>query len=230
MKTCVVLFILAPLVAFCQSPTLFANLQLHQDFHREVLTATTEIYSTDRLGWLFFFADFDHDSPGATLNYYEVARYFKIYSLTKFTANATIQYNDGVMSGDVPGLKNIPRAWLGGVALSDFPLGKSSLGLEALARKEFARDLDWQFTAVWFVPIIENRLEFQGVVDWNSHNETGEPNTIQAEPQLQVRRGRLALGSELELSRNFPGAYTEKQGFVYNEWYTHPTIFVRLDL
>ncbi len=219
-----------PLALFAQERSLTANVQLHRDFHREIYTSTVELLGTDRLGSTFFFSDFDYASTGATLGYFEVSRYFPLVRLKPCTISPTIQYNDGVMSADDPHLKLIPRTALAGVALGELPLGKLVVSTEFLARQEFGRELDWQFTTVWYYPVVSNRVEFQGYLDWNSHHETGEPNTFQAEPQLLLRHGQWAIGTEIELSRNFTGAYTEDDGFEYRTWYSHPTLFVRLDL
>jgi hypothetical protein len=65
-------------------------------------------------------------------------------------------------------------------------------------------------------------------VDWNSNETDDQPTSVQTEPQFQFRWGRWAIGSEVEISRNFTGAYTRKHGFAYRTWYSHPTAYVRV--
>ncbi len=208
----------------------FVNGQLHRDFNREVFTSTVEIWSGDRLGSSFFFADFDFGKTGQTQSYFEVSRHFAFAKIKRTDLNATIQFNDGVTGFDKTGGKLIPRTVLAGLALTELRIGSAVIELQTLLRQEFASDLGWQLTGVWFLPIKKSRFEFLGYVDWNSNNYGDNPVSVQAEPQFQYRHQHLAFGTEWELSRNFAGAYTEEDGFEYHKWYLHPTLFIRYDL
>ncbi|MDD5087634.1 MAG: DUF5020 family protein [bacterium] len=212
-----------------QEKNLWTNLQLHRDVHRDLFTSTVEIFEQDRWGTTFFFTDFDFGSTGQQASYFEIARNFFVLRMRQAKWNLALQYNDGVLPTDAALGKGIPRTALGGIALSEIPLGPAAIELQALARQEFAADLGWQLTAVWYCPIRRTPLEFLGYVDVNSNQTGDQPNSLQAEPQLQYRRGPWAIGMELEISRNFTGAYTEKNGFAYHTWYTHPTVFLRVD-
>ncbi|MBK6765776.1 MAG: DUF5020 family protein [bacterium] len=206
------------------------NAQLHRDFNRDVFTSTVEIWSGDRLGASFFFADFDFARSGQAQSYFEVSRHFALARTNKAEVNVSIQYNDGVTPIDGSGTKAIPRTVLGGLAVTELRTGDAVLEFQALLRQEFASDLGWQVTGVWFWPLRRSPFEFLGSVDWNSNEYGDQPASLQAEPQFQYRYRSAAVGTEWEISRNFAGAYTEEDGFEYGKWYLHPTVFLRYDL
>jgi len=208
----------------------FVNAQLHRDFNREVFTSTVEIWNGDRLGSTFFFTDFDFASTGQSQSYFEVSRHFVVVRPKWGECNLTVQYNDGVTPADRFGGKLIPRTVLGGIALGQLKRGSAIFEVQALLRQEFASDLGWQLTFVWFSPIQATGLEFLGYVDWNSNEYGEQPVSVQAEPQLQYRWKQVAVGTEWEISRNFAGAFKEDEGYETGKWYLHPTLYVRYDL
>lgn len=216
-----------PALLSAQSSWVSTNTQLHWDFHREITTATIEIFEADRWGTTFFFTDFDFDTAGQSGSYVEISRGLKLLSIGNSSVNASLQFNDGLLSGDTEFGKGIPRTVLGGISLSELQFGTAIFKIQVLARQEFAADLGWQLTGVWDWKIPKIPVEFLGYVDWNS-NETGhQPVSIQTEPQLQIHWNHWALGSEVEISRNFSGAWTKNNGFEYHQWYVHPTIYLR---
>ncbi|MCB1059753.1 MAG: DUF5020 family protein [Calditrichaeota bacterium] len=225
------------LLAFCllivsasQAADTYVNTQLHRDFDREIFTSTTEIWSGDKLGSTFFFTDLDFTSTGNTQSYFEISRHFILTRIRKLGhLNASIQFNDGVTGFDEMGGKVIPRTLLGGIAVTELKSGNAVFEVQALLRQEFAADLGWQLTGVWFVPIGKSPFEFLGYVDWNSNHYGNQPVSIQTEPQFQYRWRQMALGTEWEISRNFAGAFTKKDGYETGKWYLHPTIYVRYD-
>ncbi len=223
-----VLFAILPAMALAQPPSLSTNLQAHWDFHREVFTSTVEFFEMDKYGTTFFFTDFDYGSTGQQSSYFEIARNIAVYRMKPVCWNATVQFNDGVLPTDAGMGKGIPRTILYGVAVSDITWGSAMFELQALVRQEYAVDAGWQLTAVWSWTIPRTPLEFLGYVDWNSNETNKQPTSVQAEPQLQLRWGEWAIGSEVEISRNFPGAYTKKQGYANRTWYTHPTAYIRV--
>lgn len=214
----------------CAQPQLFVNGQLHRDFKREVFTSTVEVWNGDKLGSTFFFADFDFGDSGEQGSYFEVARHFVVKRTKSVDWNISVQFNDGVTPLDGEFGKQIPRTLLGGLALTEVRLGGATLEVQALARQEFAADIGWQLTGVWFWPIRKSNLEFLGYVDWNSNNYGDHPTSLQAEPQLQYRWKQVAIGTEWEISRNFAGAWTPDDGFEYMQWYVLPTVYLRYDL
>jgi hypothetical protein len=215
-----------PAVLWAEPPSASLNAQLHRDFDREIFTSTIEIFESDRWGSAFFFTDFDFDSAGQTGSYFEITRNVRVMHIGKTTGNLSLQYNDGVLSTDAA-RKGIPRTWLAGVAVSDLMWGTAFFELQALARKEFAADVGWQLTGVWDWPIRGTPLEFLGYVDWWNMGSDGM-TAVQTEPQFQVRWNPWAVGSEVEVSRNFSGAWTQRHGFQFDRWYAHPTIYVRV--
>ncbi|NUO18562.1 DUF5020 family protein [bacterium] len=209
----------------------YVNGQLHRDFNREVFTSTVEVWSGDRIGSTFFFADFDFGSSGQEQSYFEVSRHFELMRPQKLGhLNASVQFNDGVTPSDGYSGKLIPRTLLAGLALTELKSGNAVFELQILARQEFGAKLGWQLTGVWFVPVANSPFEILGYVDWNTNEYGEQPVSIQAEPQFQVRRGHVVFGSEIEISRNFAGAYTDDGGYETGKWYVHPTLYLRYDL
>ena len=67
------------------------NLQIHYVFSqdRSYFTSTLEMYRPDERGATFWFVDFDYNEPnstGASLGYWEIARYF----MTTFNKNFSL--------------------------------------------------------------------------------------------------------------------------------------------
>ncbi|MFH1011948.1 MAG: DUF5020 family protein [bacterium] len=229
MKKALLFTLMATAIACGQEKNLFLNAQLHWDFDREVVTSTLEFFHLDRLGTTFFFADFDFDETGQHGSYFEIARNFRIVPTRRGTMNLSVQYNDGVNDGvgvlETP-MKIIPGVFLYGVALDRFLLGKASFEFQALARKEFATRLSWQATLVWLAHL-QPWLMFNGYVDVNADEQFDGRIRIQSEPQLKFLWRQWAIGSEVEVSRNFLPAGTERQPFEENKWFAHPTIFLQ---
>lgn len=230
MKKLLLLFVCVSIV-FADEPSISINGQLHRDFDREIYTSTIEILGCDNWGSTYFFTDFDFDSAGQTVSYFELSRNLLMQRTKLGGLNLSLQFNDGVAAFDnVAGQKSIPRTWLAGPALSDLKLGPVTCELQVLYRQELASDPGWQITAVWFWPVMKTPLEFLGYFDWNSNEYGHNPTSFQAEPQIQYRYEHVALGSEIEISRNFQGAFTKDDGFEFRKWYVHPTLFLRYDL
>jgi hypothetical protein len=218
-------------ISFAAEASLFVNGQLHRDFDREIYTSTVEIFGLDGWGSTFFFTDFDFDSAGQTVSYFELSRNLLIKRTKLGGLNLSLQFNDGVAAfDDAAGQKSVPRTWLAGPAIADIKLGPVTCEVQALYRQEFASDPGWQLTTVWFWPIAKTPFEFLGYFDWNSNEYGHNPTSFQAEPQLQYRYKHMAVGSEVEISRNFQGAFTKDDGFEFKKWYVHPTLFLRYDL
>ena len=225
----VLFLLLMPASLLAQDKNLFVNAQLHRDFHRECFTSTIEILELDRRGTTFFFTDYDYYSTGETGSYFEVSRNFAMWRPRTFTTNLSLQYNDGVLNFDALAGKQIPRTVLYGVAFSNILVGHAYFELQGLIRQEFGADLGFQFTGVWNYAIPRTPLVFQGYVDWFNNYYHDQPTVVQSEPQLFVRHGQWAIGSDVEISRNCSGAFTTRHGFKYETWYTHPTMFVRVE-
>jgi len=223
MKKLLFIVLITTSAAWSQERNLFLNAQLHWDFDREITTSTLEFFQLDRLGTTFFFADFDFDETGQHGSYFEIARNFCIIPMRCGNLNLSVQYNDGVLEAPV---KIIPGVFLYGVAVDRLKLGKTSFEIQALARKEFAARLSWQATFVWLASL-RPWLMFNGYVDVNADEQFDGRIRVQSEPQLKCLWRQWAIGSEVEVSRNFLPAGTEHRPFEENRWFAHPTIFLQ---
>jgi len=207
---------------------LFAqNIQLNYDLRRECFTTTVEIFKPDKLGSLFTFIDFNYENKGdvrnASMGYWEIARYFTIPVVPKLAA--TIQYNDGLTNQQF----SINPIWLGGV---QYALGgkKFSLPVDFLIRKEFnTKGLTFQLTTVWFYNF--KKAEISGFIDvWNTDLEGFSSKKIAflSEPQFWFKiTNNILIGGEIEISRNFNGAYTKKDTFEADKLFILPTLGVK---
>ena len=187
------------------------NLQLHYDAgeDRNYITTTLEMFKPDALGSTFLFVDMDYNSSknAMSLGYWEIARYFTLPVWNR-NLSATIQYNDGQMiagGADDIGIQ-FGSAWLAGLSYF-MPLGESSLSVDLLYRRmDISKQPDWQFTLVWFHPLLNGKLHFMGYLDYYSQDDFSgtKLGIFQAEPQLWLNlNDHIALGSEVEISRNF---------------------------
>lgn len=215
--------LVAAAVACGQEKNLFLNAQVHFDFDREITTSTVEFFHIDRLGNTFFFADFDFDETGQHGAYFEIARNFRVVPTARGNINMSVQYNDGVLEAPE---KIIPGVFLYGIAFDNLHLGSASLEFQTLVRKELAACASWQLTFVWLAAL-RPWLAFNGYVDINGDEQHGGRTRVQAEPQLKLLWRHWAVGSEVEVSRNFLPAETEHQPFEKDKWFAHPTVFLQ---
>jgi len=223
MRIAFLIILAATTLALAEEKNLFLNAQLHRDFDREITTTTLELFHMDKLGTTFFFTDFDFDEVGQHGSYFEVARNFRVIRSSGGNLNLSVQYNDGTL--DLPE-KVIPGAFLYGLAFDNLHVGPARLEFQTLARKEFAASLSWQLTLVWLAPL-QPYLTFCGYVDVNGDQRHGGRTRVQSEPQLKFLWQQWAIGSEVEVSRNFLPAALEGQRLKENKWYAHPTIFLQ---
>jgi hypothetical protein len=227
------LLVLAPITANSQ------NLQMHYDFakDRRFCTATLEMFKPDTLGSTFWFVDFDFDFPGSPRSmssaYWEISRDFYIPGLRKIPAfdqlTFHIEYNDGLGSyktdsSDFTGSFSYNSIFLSGFS---YPLriGEVVLTTQWLCRIARGMDApDFQFTLVWFQPLIKGKVLLTGFADLWSQDKIADPDgkelVFQTEPQLwYLLTPKIALGGELEISKNFPAGP--------NEWEFMPTLGFR---
>ncbi len=202
------------------------NIQLNYDLRRECFTTTVEIFKPDKLGSLFTFIDFNYENQGdlrnASMGYWEIARYFTIPVVPKLSA--TIQYNDGLTNQG-----SFNPVWLGGV---QYAIGgkKFSLPIDFLIRKEINTEgLTFQLTTVWLYTF--KKAEISGFIDvWSTGSEGLPPKKIAflSEPQFWYKiTNNILVGGEIEISRNFNGAYTKRESFEANKFYILPTLGVK---
>jgi hypothetical protein len=213
------------------------NLQLQYDFgeDRKFYTATLEMFRPDTLGSTFWFVDFDFNFPGSPRSmsaaYWEIAREFyipwcKTTRLKKLAFH--LEYNDGFTaytdSGTAMGAASYNSIFLTGLS-HPLKIGNVELSTQWLLRLARGMDKpDFQITLVWFQPILRNRLLLTGFIDFWSQDQLYDPDkkevVFQAEPQLWLMLTRaIALGGEVEISKNFPVGP--------NEWEFFPTLGFR---
>jgi hypothetical protein len=213
------------------------NLQLHYDFgeDRHFFTSTLEMFKSDNLGYTFWFVDFDFNSPdkprGISMAYWEISRDFYIPGIKKLRGleelGFHIEYNDGVQiekpdSTEVIGY-NLNSTWLAGFSCP-VKFGDVVIGTMLLYRyPRGATSADFQFTAVWYQPVLKERLILTGFLDIWSQDKTyedGKEIVFQTEPQFWYACNKnIFFGSEIEISKNFP--------FGPNDWKFQPTIAVK---
>lgn len=234
MKRLIVLIIaLSPVILKSQ------NLQLHYDFgnDRKFYTATFEMYRPDTLGSTFWFIDFDFDFPGSPRSmsaaYLEIAREFYIPFLRRNSVfdqlTFHLEYNDGFTAFKESD-NSLTAASFNNVFLTGFShpvkFGEFILTTQWLLRLPRASDSpDFQITLVWFQPILKNRVIITGFADLFSQDKldgSAKELIFQTEPQFwYMFTSKLGIGSEFEISRNFP--------FGYQPWKLRPTLALRWD-
>ncbi len=233
-------FLSLPFIVQAEQPSLFLNTQFHYDFRRDHPTITTEFLAFDSWGYSFFFADFNFDrfrkSGGLSDIYFEFMRYFKIKEWKGKDINLTIQYNDGT--------EPVKRVWLAGLNLGNLTFGPFLFSTEFLLKTEYKYGLTWQYTLVWYADLWNQKLIFNGYLDYWSNDNTHpdwpafDPEfaatrySFQAEPQVGwMLTPRWKLGSELEISRGFLGSVTGKLAtettYKHDKWYFLPTLFIQ---
>lgn len=223
------------LTALLFSPSLLSaqlKLQHHYDISRQIFTSTAEFLFHDPLGTTFGFTDINYDSyhydkPGATDVYFELARYFTIPRVQK-NLSWTVQYNDGVIffpGTDTTLFSGVSRAWLAGLSYL-VPWKDAVFSVDFLARYEGGDTRPaYQLTLVLFFPL-SGRFSFTGFLDlWNS--EKDGTVILLTEPQFLVSFGKWEAGMELEVSRNFPGAWTRNQSYRPSKTFFLPTVFLK---
>lgn len=192
------------------------NLQVHYDFgkaedsdtkfnqDREYFTTTLEMFRPDAMGSSFFFVDFDYNkkSGGASFGYMEIARNFKLGSLP---VQLHLEFNDGTAD-------YIQQSWLIGGSYP-FKLGPATL-TTTVSYKYIDRNEegpDFQFTQVWFIPLLDGKLTLSGFLDiWTTDdfNDKGERDgkkmVLLTEPQFWFNiNEKFSIGTEIEISHNF---------------------------
>lgn len=211
------------------------EVQLHAEIERQpanndMWTVTFEHSSEWQYGDNFLFLDIEGEpnfKTQADTLYFEYAPRLSLDKLlgTKLMPYkpfgelyATVQYNDSDQTF-------INRVWLYGLSVD--LLGQPHHGfsqLHLLVREEDTQKRALQFTVAWGQPFTLGQWQFvfQGFADYWHHD------AVLAEPQLRFPLANLvggdhwlskaAIGSELELSRNFFG---QDYG-----WELNPTLFL----
>ncbi len=218
-------FTIAAFMMFLANSIFAQNVQLHYDFGdtRKCLTSTVEMFRPDKSGSTFFFIDMNYnegDINGVSLAYWEVARAFKLKKDSNLAAR--VEFNGGMgrwKSGNMSGEFDINNAWLTGLEYTwkwdNFNKIITLQGMFKTIRGK--NDASFQLTAVWLTNWLDNKLSFNGFMDfWREDNlfENTETKYVWlTEPQLWYNfTSNISVGTELELSYNFSG----NKGFMCN--------------
>jgi hypothetical protein len=208
-KIITALFLLGTIATQAQT-----NLQVHYDFNhnRQYITTTLEMFKPDKWGNTFFFVDFDYNygpEKHPSLAYMEIARCLNFWG-GPFSAH--IEYNGGV--GAYPGGSfPINNAYLIGVDYfmhsGDF---SKTLNLKALYKNIQGKNSSPQFTTVWGLQFLKNKVSFLGFADlWWERNTFNYTDTkinpvFITEPQLWYNFSEnFSIGTEWEVAANFGG-------------------------
>lgn len=214
------------------------NLQMQYDFSedRKFITTTLEMFKPDTLGSTFWFVDFDFNLPGSPRSmssaYWEISRDFYIPGLRKHPAfdqlTFHLEYNDGFaaykVAEDTLGAYSYNSIFLTGFS-HPVKIGQVVLTTQWLCRIARGMDApDFQFTVVWFQPLLRGKVLMTGFADLWSQDKIFDPENkelvFMAEPQLwYLITPKIALGGELEIGKNFP--------FGPNEWEFRPALGFR---
>jgi len=215
------------------------NLQLHYDLgeDRKFFTATLEMFRPDSFGSTYWFVDLDFNFPGTprsmSATYWEISRDFYIPWLKENPSLKNLgfhlEYNDGFTaykdSGEMMGAASYNSVFLTGASYP-VKIGNVQITTQALLRMPKGMDgfPDFQLTLVWFQPVFRNRVLITGFIDFWTQDKVLEPDktevVIQTEPQFWfLIRPKLGIGTELEISKNFPAGP--------KQWQINPTMAFR---
>ena len=217
MRKLVLILVLTFSFAFAKAQ----NIQLHYDFgeNRKCATTTIEMFKPDKYGSSFFFVDMMHSDKGVIDAYTEISRELKFW---EGPISAHVEYNGGLNSSML-----FNNAYLIGATYSlnasDFSKGISFTASYKNIQGNNSPH-NYQFTAVWYVNMLDNKLSFTGFADFWSEEHTvsndgfvadfqGADFVFLTEPQLWYNvNEKFSVGTEIEISSNFAG----NAGFMVN--------------
>jgi len=224
--------IFAIVLLACTLPTFSQNVQLHfdprrglhsDDFNRNYLTATFEMFKPDKWGSTFMFVDLDFNQTKGNLGlaYMEIARDQKIGNLPVM---AHIEYNGGLVRDEAFNGFSIPNAYLAGASYATNIVGVNLSTYIAYKYHAFDRvsnDVQWTFT--WSRNFCDGKITLSGFFDlwtenknrFKGNGESGKKIVVLTEPQFWYNvTSSLSLGTEVEISDNF----------LQDKTYVNPTI------
>jgi hypothetical protein len=239
---------ISPYILFLFIPTLSVaqDIQLQYDFGKpengprhNYFISTVEMYRPDSLGSLYFFIDFQYNSPdkpkGVSLGYFEISHEFYMpwFKNNKIFKPLTIhiEYDDGnaiYLVDSITRGTNLRSSWLGGFA---YPIQIGKFTLNTIYLYKYIRGSstpDFQVTFAWGQNLFHNKVTLSGFLDiWSQDDFYGDPANkkliLYSEPQIWYNFYRkFAIGSEFKVSKNFlPGS---------NRVEVFPTLGVKWDL
>lgn len=226
-------------VLFC-AVSMAQNLQVHYDFGKNLysnaqadrasVTLTFEQFAPDKLGSWFYFIDLDIKDKGMSGAYTEISREFTLIKKLPFAAH--IEYNGGInLAG------SFQNAALAGIVYNGNTKDYSKTwSAQILYKQYFGNGRNKpiscvQFTGVWGMNLLQNKLTFSGFVDiWNGYipewDAQGQKRgwILLAEPQLWYNwNKRFSIGTEVEISNNF--IYRTNNNT--NTFFINPTLAIK---
>lgn len=198
------------------------NLQVHfdprrtihgtDDFARNYVTTTFEMFKPDKWGSTFMFVDLDFNMKKGNIGlaYMEIAR---DQNLGKLPIKAHVEFNGGLgKTLDHYGF-SIENAYLLGAS---YPFAVGSFNFSTYAAyKLYTFDKtshDVQWTLTWNANFFDNKFTMTGFFDiWSQNKNKGKANwtsgkkvVIITEPQFWYNvNSNLSLGTEVEITSNF---------------------------
>lgn len=211
------------------------NLQVHfdprrsihgtDDFARNYVTTTFEMFKADKWGSTFMFVDLDFSMKKSNIGlaYLEIAR---DQNLGNLPIKAHVEFNGGLVRTAANLGFSIDNAYLLGASYP-FQLGafnfNTYVAYKLITFDKNSHDVQW--TLSWNANFFNDKFTMCGFFDIWSQNknkmktgwESGKKAVIIAEPQFWYNiNSNLSLGSEIEFTNNF---YDTR-----NRGYVNPTI------
>lgn len=235
-------FLLFVLLTVGVASLLAQNLQLHFDprrglhgkdnFQRNQVTTTFEMFKPDKWGSTFMFVDLDFNMSKGNIGlaYMEIAR---DQNLGKLPFKAHIEFNGGIGKTTENYGFSIANAYLVGASYP-FAIGKFNLNTYLVFKyqtfEKTSNDVQWTLT--WGANFFNDKFTMCGFFDIWSQNKiqsktnwkSGKKAIIITEPQFWYNvNSNLSLGSEIEITSNFyQDRHFKDQSFVVN-----PTLAVK---
>ncbi len=227
--------------------SLFAqNLQLHFDprhaihgkdnFPRNYVTSTFEMFKPDKWGSTFMFVDLDFNMKKGNIGlaYLEIAR---DQNLGKLPFKAHVEFNGGVGKTHEGFGFSIENAYMLGASYP-FAVGKFFFNTYATYKmytfEKTSHDIQWTLT--WNANFFNDKVTLCGFFDIWSQNKmkqkegwkSGKKAVIITEPQFWYNvNSNLSLGTEIEITSNFYTIYDKDSGMGRDKAFVNPTLAVK---
>ncbi len=209
------------------------DIQLHYDLgkDRKYFTTTVEMFKPDKFGSTFFFINMDYNVDkvkGVSAAYWEISRDLKFWQLPLLFH---VEYNGGFgqfYANNEERAFTINDAWLTGITYT-WDNSDLTKGFSVKALYKYIRDktnLSYQLTGVWHADLLNEKVLFEGFVDfWRENKDfnfdgiTDTKFVLISEPKLWYNfTDHFSCGSKIQLTNNFSSV----KGFRVN-----PTIAVK---
>lgn len=210
------------LLSVCSLSIWAQNLQVHfdprrtlhgtDDFARNYVTTTFEMFKPDKWGSTFMFVDLDFNMQKGNIGlaYLEIAR---DQNLGNLPIKAHVEFNGGLVRNEKQEGFSIDNAYLLGASYP-FQVGKFNfntyLAYKMITFDKTSHDVQWTLT--WNANFFNDKFTMTGFLDIWSQNkkkekkgwESGKKAVIITEPQFWYNvNSNLSFGTEVEITNNF---------------------------